>query len=57
MENKVDELLQHIPVIVNIGVQDFAASVQTQGTPVIHVDWSPPASGDEEMLALLDKLM
>jgi FdrA protein len=57
MENKVDELLQHLPVIINIGVRDFALSVQTQGAPVIHVDWSPPASGDEEMLALLDKLL
>lgn len=57
MDSKVDELLQHIPVIINIGVQDFAASLQMQGASVIHVDWSPPASGDEEMLALLDKLM
>lgn len=57
MENRVDELLQRVPVIVNIGVQDFAASIQTQGASVLHVDWVPPASGDEEMLTLLDKLL
>lgn len=57
MENKIDELLQHIPVIINIGVLDFAQNLQAQGAPVLHVDWSPPASGDEEMVALLDKLM
>lgn len=57
MENRVDELLQRVPVIVNIGVQDFAASIQTHGAPVVHVDWSPPASGDDQVLALLDKLM
>lgn len=57
MESKVDELLEHIPVIVNMGVQDFALSVQTRGASVIHVDWSPPASDDEEMMTLLDKLI
>ena len=57
MENKVEELLQHIPVVINIGVGDFSQSLQMQGAQVVHVDWSPPAGGDEEMLTLLDKLL
>ena len=57
MEDRVAELLQRIPVIVNIGVQDFAESVQAQGAPVVQVNWSPPAGGDTEMLQLLDRLL
>ncbi|MBI4787026.1 MAG: fdrA domain protein [Chloroflexi bacterium] len=57
METKLDELLNHPPIIINIGVQDFAAALETQGAQVIHLDWSPPAGGDQEMLSLLDKLL
>jgi len=57
VENKLDELLQNVPTIINIGVQDFAVSLQTQGAPTIQVEWSPPAGGDREMIELLDKLV
>ena len=57
MQDQAQELLQYIPVIVNIGVLDFSHNLQTQGAQVIQVDWSPPASGDEEILTLLDKLL
>lgn len=56
MENRVDELLQRAPSVINIGVQDFAESLQAQGAPAIQVEWSPPAGGDREMMDLLDKL-
>lgn len=57
MESKLDELLQHPPIVINVGVQDFAEALATQGARVIHVDWSPPAGGDQEMMSLLDKLL
>ena len=57
MSNKLDEFLQNGPVAINIGVQDFAASLQIQGAQVVHVDWSPPAGGDPELIELLDKLL
>ncbi len=57
MENKLDELLQHPPIVVNVGVQDFAQALAAQGTRVTHVEWSPPAGGDQEMMSLLDKLL
>ncbi len=57
METKFDELLEHALVIINIGVEEFAESLAIQGVRVIHVDWSPPAGGDPEMLTLLDKLL
>jgi FdrA protein len=57
MAPKVDELLQDGPVAVNIGVYDFAVSLQRQGVQVIHVDWAPPAGGDPEMIELLEQLL
>jgi len=55
--NRLDELLDKGPVAVNIGVEDFANSLKTQGAEVIQVDWTPPAGGDREMMELLDQLL
>lgn len=57
MDSKLDELLEHPPIVINVGVQDFAEALGTQGARVIHVDWSPPAGGDREMMNLLEKLL
>ncbi len=32
-------------------------ALEIQGVRVIHVDWSPPAGGDQEMMSLLDRLL
>jgi len=42
--------------VVNVGLPSFADDLESQGVKVTRVDWKPPASGDEEMLRLLDKL-
>jgi hypothetical protein len=55
--NKLNDLLESGPIAINIGIYDFAESLQTQGIEVIHVDWTPPAGGDPEMIELLDKLL
>ena len=57
MTNKLDELLDKGPVAINMGVEDFAESLKTQGAEVIQVDWVPPAGGDAELIELLDKLL
>jgi FdrA protein len=57
MPNKLEELLQQGPIAINIGVQDFAESLQFQGAEVVHVDWTPPAGGDPELIELLDQLL
>ncbi len=57
MESRLDELLERAPIVINLGVRDFAETLETQGVRVIHVDWSPPAGGDQEMMSLLDKLL
>ena len=57
MPNKLEELLHQGPIAVNIGVADFAETLQIQGVEVIHVNWTPPAGGDPELMELLDQLL
>lgn len=57
MKNKIEELLHEEPVVINVGLSGFAASLEDQGVEVIQVDWVPPAGGDEEMIDLLEKLL
>jgi hypothetical protein len=39
--------------VINIGLEGFYNDLKLQGTPVVQVDWRPPAGGDA---ALIDKL-
>jgi len=55
--NKLEELLHQGPIAINIGVVDFAGTLQTQGVQVVHVIWAPPAGGDPELVELLDQLL
>ncbi len=54
---RLEELLQNGPVVINLGIREFAESLQDQEVEVVHVDWVPPAGGDIEMAELLDKLL
>ena len=56
-DTPINELLRTPVVAVNIGVQDFAEALEAQKVTVVHVTWSPPAGGDAEMLAILEKLI
>ena len=49
-------LLGRRPAVINIGLELFAESLQTQGVPVVSVDWRPPAGGKTHLLDLLDRL-
>jgi hypothetical protein len=57
VSNKLEELLRQGPIAINIGVYDFAETLQIQGVQVIHVIWTPPAGGDPELMELLDQLL
>lgn len=52
----IDDLLRDGPVVVNVGIHEFAASVAEQEAPVVHVEWSPPRELDEDLAALLEEL-
>jgi len=57
MNDRLKDLLQKGPVAINIGVLDFAESLKNQDSEVIHLNWTPPAGGDPELIALLDQLL
>lgn len=42
--------------VINIGLEGFALELMDQGVPVTHVQWQPPAGGDERLAGLLAKL-
>ena len=43
-------------VAINLGLESFAESLRDQGAEVVQVDWRPPAGGDAELAALLDRM-
>lgn len=53
---KINDLFKGELKVINIGLESFAENLKKEGIEVIHVNWSPPAGGDEEMNDLLDLL-
>ncbi|HAV76725.1 MAG TPA: hypothetical protein DCX53_05150 [Anaerolineae bacterium] len=41
---------------INVGLESFYESLITQGAQAVHVEWRPPAGGNEKMAALLSKM-
>lgn len=41
---------------INVGLESFYESLTQQGVPALHVDWRPPAGGNEKLMAILEKL-
>jgi len=56
-ETAIDRLLATPIVVINLGVEDFAENLEVQGAQVLHVIWTPPAGGDLEIIAILDKIL
>jgi hypothetical protein len=52
-----DDLLRERPVVVNVGVREFAEAVAEQEVPVVQVDWSPPHEVDADLADLLKDLL
>ncbi len=57
MDIMITKLLSGPIIAINLGLKQFAMSLQEQGVEVIQVDWTPPAGGDKEMMELLDDLI
>lgn len=53
----IEKLLQGSLVVVNIGIEKFAQELEKQNVEVLHVEYRPPAGGDQEMIRLLDQLL
>ena len=56
-ETDVDRLLASPISAINLGVEDFAENLEAQGAQVVHMNWTPPAGGDPEIIAILDKIL
>ena len=57
MDKKPNTILTQPVIAINLGLSQFAASLEDQEVEVVNVNWTPPAGGDEEMMDLLDKLL
>lgn len=42
--------------VVNLGLEGFADSTRAQGVATVHLQWKPPAGGDERLARLLAAL-
>ncbi len=40
----------------NVGLESFAENLTAQETPVVHVDWRPPAGGNEKLAGILERM-
>ena len=56
-QNAIDRLLSSPIQAINIGVKDFAENLESQEVEVVHVNWTPPAGGDPEIIAILDQIL
>ena len=41
---------------INVGLESFAANLVAQDVPTVHVNWRPPAGGNERLISILDKM-
>ncbi len=41
---------------INTGLESFAESLEAQEAGVVHVDWRPPAGGNEELMSILERM-
>ena len=52
----IGDLFAQNLIIVNVGLEAFAETLDRVGARVVHVVWTPPAGGDLHLAALLDKV-
>lgn len=53
---KVDDLLNSVPQVINIGLESFTDSITTYGGQVVHFDWRPIAGGNRKLIHVLNEL-
>ncbi len=50
------EQLKQPLTAINVGLESFYDSLLSQGAQAVHVEWRPPAGGNEKLAALLAKM-
>jgi len=41
---------------INVGLESFAEDLVKQEVPVVHVEWKPPAGGNEKLASILERM-
>lgn len=41
---------------INVGLESFYDSLQSQGAAAVHVEWRPPAGGNEKLMGILARM-
>lgn len=53
----VDPAVLRQPLVaLNVGLESFTESLMAQGARVLHVNWRPPAGGNERLMAILERM-
>ena len=52
---KLEQLKQPLAAI-NVGLESFYESLNSQGAQAVHVEWRPPAGGNERLASLLARM-
>ncbi len=50
------ESLKQPLAAINAGLESFAESIKDQDAEAVHVDWKPPAGGNEKLASLLERM-
>jgi FdrA protein len=54
---EVDPESMRAPIgAINIGLESFHSSLENQGVATVHVEWRPPARGDEKLQSILQRM-
>jgi FdrA protein len=48
--------LHHPMTALNVGLESFTESLTTQEAKAIHVNWKPPAGGNEKLMGILERM-
>lgn len=54
--SKINKLFNSNLQVINMGLESFSKDLKNQKVQVIHMNWRPPAGGNERMMELLQKL-
>ena len=41
---------------INIGLESFYENLKAQNVPAVHVEWRPPAGGNEKLMGILERM-
>ena len=54
--NRISELFESDLKVIGLGLESFTENLAAQGVATVQVDWKPPAGGDAELAATLDRI-